>query len=288
MKKLILGCGYLGQRVAQAWLDGGDEVIALTRSSARMRELESRGIRPIIGDVTSTLDLSGCVDIDTVLFAVGFDRTAGNAIHDVYVDGLRRTLDQLPEPPQRLIYISSTGVFSQNDGNLVDEQSVCEPTRAGGKACLAAEELLRQHSLGARAIILRLAGIYGPGRLPKLQDLVAGKPLAAAPNGFLNLIHVEDAVRLVLAAEQQLHPPEMLLVSDGQPVLRADFYRELARLTNSPAPSFEGVSTGSTTGQRASTDKRIDNKRLREQLSFTYRYPSFVEGLAAIVAGLER
>ncbi|MEX0820164.1 MAG: NAD-dependent epimerase/dehydratase family protein, partial [Pirellulaceae bacterium] len=257
--------------------------------SRRGRELESSGIRPIVGDVTGSLDLSDCDDVDTVLFAIGFDRTAGNAIRDVYVDGLRRALEELPMLPRRFIYISSTGVFAQNEGQWVTEQSPCEPVREGGQACLAAEELLRRHPMGQRAIVLRLAGIYGPGRLPKLQDVAAGTPLAASASGYLNLIHVDDAVQIVLAAEQQLTPPEMLLVSDGHPVLRGEFYRELARLTNSPAPCFQGsqgASADSSTARRASTDKRIDSSRLREWLRFQYRYPSYVEGLAAIVGDL--
>lgn len=280
MKKLILGCGYLGRRVAQAWLDRGQEVLALTRSAERASELASSGIRPIVGDVTNSLDLSDCHEIDTLLFAVGFDRTAGKAIREVYVDGLRRTLDQLPMPPRRFIYISSTGVFAQNEGQWVDEHSTCEPVREGGKACLDAEQLLRQHTIGRRAIILRLAGIYGPDRLPKLKDVIAGKPITVPPNGYLNLIHVDDAVQIVLAAEEQLSPPELLLVSDGHPVLRGDFYRELARVTNSPPPRFEDPSAVTPTAGRASTDKRIDSTLLRERLRFRYRYPSYVEGLA--------
>ena len=279
MKKLILGCGYLGRRVAQAWLERGREVLALTRSAERAGELAASGIRPIVGDVTDSLDLSDCSEIDTVLFAVGFDRTAGKAIRDVYVAGLRRTLDQLPTLPRRFIYISSTGVFAQNEGQWVDERCACEPVREGGQACLDAEQLLQQHAIGQRAIILRLAGIYGPDRLPKLQDIVAGKPLAVPANGYVNLIHVEDAVQIVLAAEDQLTPPELLLVSDGHPVSRGDFYRELARVTNSPEPRFEDPLAA--TAERASTSKRIDSRLLRERIRFTYRYPSYIEGLAA-------
>ncbi len=282
MKKLIFGCGYLGSRVAQAWLDGGQEVSALTRSKQRASELRTRGVRPIVGDVTSSLDLSGCDEIDTILFAVGFDRTVGNAIHDVYVEGLRRTLDRLPTLPRRFIYISSTGVFAQNDGQWVNEQSVCQPGRDGGKACLAAERILRQSALSERTIILRLAGIYGPDRLPKLRDIVAGNPISASPTGYLNLIHVDDAVQIILAAEQPSVTPELLLASDGQPVLRGTFYRELARVTNSPEPRFEDPMAESSTAHRASTDKRIDNSKLRDRLRFTYRYPSYVEGLTSI------
>ncbi len=284
MKKLIFGCGYLGRRIARAWLDQQHQVLAVTRSVQRADELRNSGILPIVGDITQELNLSDCADVDTLLFAVGFDRKAGNAIHDVYFDGLRRVIDALPELPRRLIYISSTGVFAQNEGQSVNEQSPCEPTREGGKACLAAEQFLQQHAIGSRTIILRLAGIYGPDRLPKLQDVIAGNSIAVAPNGYLNLIHVDDAVEIVLAAEQQLQTPELLLVSDGHPVLRGDFYSELAKQTNSPPPSFGQSSLGATTNNRASTDKQIDSSRLRELLQFDYHFPSYVEGLAAIIA----
>lgn len=284
MKKLILGCGYLGQRVAQAWLDNKHQVLAVTRSSERAAAMRESGIFPIVGDVTEGIDLGDCTDVDTLLFAVGFDRGSGKAIRDVYVDGLRRVIEGLPELPRRMIYISSTGVFGQNDGQFVDEQSPCEPTREGGKACLAAEELLRQHKIGSRTIILRLAGIYGPHRLPKLRDVVAGKPLSVTPNGYLNLIHVDDAAAVVLAAEQQLALPEMLLVSDGHPVLRQDFYEELAQQTNSPLPNFDQPTLDASSNSRAMTDKRIDCSRLRQLLEFTYRFPNYRNGLQDIVA----
>lgn len=284
MKKLIVGCGYLGTRVAQAWLDDAHEVFALTRSSERASQLRASGIRPVVGDVTSSLNLTDCDELDTVLFAVGFDRTVGNAIQDVYVEGLRRTLDQLPMPPRRFIYISSTGVFAQNEGQWVSEQSACEPTRDGGKACLGAENVLRKHAISQRTIILRLAGIYGPDRLPKLRDVMEGRSLSATPNGYLNLIHVEDAVTIVLAVEQQATTPALLLVSDGQPVSRGAFYSELARLTNSPEPRFEDPCVDSSTARSATTtNKRIDNSELRARVRFAYRYPSYIEGLASIV-----
>lgn len=113
--------------------------------------------------------------------------------------------------------------------------------------------------------------------------MLGGRSTALA-DGYLNLIHVDDAVRVVLAAETQLMPPELLLVSDGAPVLRGEFYRELARRSHSPPPQFTAPNAGSPTAARASTDKRIDNSRLRELLQLQFRFPSYVEGLASILA----
>ncbi len=283
MKKLILGCGYLGSRVATAWLTQGEEVLAVTRSPQRAEEFRSRGIKPIVGDVTESLDLRDGDEIDTLLFAVGFDRTAGHSMQAVYVDGLRSVLEQLPAWPRRFIYISSTGVYAQEHGEWIDESAPCLPRREGGQACLAAEELLREHVIGERTITLRLAGIYGPGRLPKLADLLAGRPLAVSAHGFLNLIHVDDAVRVVLAAEAKLAPPELLLVSDGHPVLRGEFYRELARLSQAPEPIFSTSEIDASTAPRALTDKRIDNRRLIQHLGGILHYPTYREGLQSLM-----
>ena len=93
-------------------------------------------------------------------------------------------LEALPDGVQKLIYISSTGVYGDFGGGWVDEESPCQPERAGGQACLAAEQLLAQHAGGAQAIVLRLAGIYGPDRLPYLQALAEGRPLERRPKGF--------------------------------------------------------------------------------------------------------
>jgi nucleoside-diphosphate-sugar epimerase len=224
--------------------------------------------------------------IDTVLFAIGFDRSSNQSVEDVYVGGLRNVLQALPATIQRFIYVSSTGVYGQSRGEMVDEDSPCEPTRPAGHACLAAERWLADHVVFAsRRIVLRLAGIYGPGRLPKLASLRAGAVLDAPATSFLNLIHVEDAVEVVLAADLQAPLPGLYIVSDGQPVLRGEFYGELARLLAAPTPRFIDQPLPLSPNPRAPADKRLDNGRMLAQLHIRLKFPSYREGLAAIVAG---
>ena len=124
-------------------------------------------------DPASLADLP---EVASVLFAVGYSRTSEASIHEVYVEGLRNVLDALPAATGPVVYISSTGVYAQKDGQWVDEDSECEPDREGGRACLAAEQCLVAHLRGAGATILRMAGLYGPGRLPRSADLIAGHP----------------------------------------------------------------------------------------------------------------
>lgn len=281
MTKLIVGCGYLGSRVARLWRDAGHEVFAMTRAPARAKQWGELGLRPIVGDVTCALKLDTLPAADTVLYAVGFDRGAGHDQREVYVDGLRNVLDALPRSVGRFIYISSTSVYGQNDGSWVDEASPCEPAGANGQVCLDAERLLQSHSLGKRATVLRLAGIYGPGRIPRASALRAGEPIPAPPEGWLNLIHVDDAAAVVLAAEAAAQPAALYTVSDGAPVPRRDYYAELSRLLEAPPPRYD--STGGTPSRRAPTDKRVGNARMLADLRVSLVYPSYREGLAAIV-----
>jgi nucleoside-diphosphate-sugar epimerase len=305
MAKLIFGCGYLGLRVARLWLAAGDKVYAVTRSAQRAETLAAEGLVPIVADMTASSQVDVPQEVRTVLWAVGYGRSclpggtipadqpstgdsrSGSAsrtysIHDVYVGGLAKVLPALPPDIGRLIYISSTGVYGQVTSAAVDESSPCQPTREGGLACLAAEELLRASSLANKTVILRLAGIYGPDRIPRSKDLLAGTPINAPNNGWLNLIHVDDAARIVVLAEEKVTPPKLYVVSDGQPVIRGDYYRELARLLGAPPPRFVQPPADSPAAARAASDKRVNPRRLFAELSPALLYPSYREGLAAI------
>lgn len=286
-EKLVIGCGYLGLRVAVRWAGQGKAVHAVTRSADTAEQFRQKGLCAIVADVTQPESLTALRElsnVDTVLFAVGFDRSVGIPIHDVYVDGLKRVLDFLPSEIERFIYISSTGVYGQTDGNWVDEDSTCEPTREGGKACLAAERTLLSSEFAERAIVLRLAGIYGPERVPRKADLLSNKSFSQT--GHLNLIHVEDAATTVLAAEQLATLSDTYVVSDGNPVLRSDYYSELKRLLNVRTLPVDETETpdGTSRKQRAQGDKKIRADKFLRELKVKLDFPSYREGLAAILA----
>lgn len=303
MSKLIFGCGYLGRRVASIWRDAGHSVYAVTRSDEKADALRHQGLEPLVFDLLDALPHPGVfrragdgplvrpaipVNLpaaETVLFAVGFDRSRGDqSVEDVFVGGLRNALGLLsPAHVQRFIYISSTGVYGQSDGDWVDEQTPCHPTRPGGRACLDAEALLRASPLADRAIILRMAGLYGPDRVPRSRELKQGLPISAAEGGYLNLIHVDDAAQVVVASEQ-LNPPELLVVSDGVPVPRRDYYAQVAELVGGPAPRFLPPDPQQPAAQRARGDKRIRPRRLQEKLALRLQFPDYRAGLTQILA----
>jgi nucleoside-diphosphate-sugar epimerase len=261
----------------------GEEVWAVTRSAKRAEQLADDGIRPVVANVVSDSQLSLPQGVQTILFAVGYDREAGQSLNTVYVQGLANALRHVPHSVRRLIYISSTGVYGQTRGAEVDEDSACEPLREGGQACLAAEQVLHASWLTDKSIVLRLAGLYGPGRIPRARELVSGQTIDAPQNGWLNLIHVDDAAEIVLAAEERARPPRTYVVSDGHPVIRGDYYTELARLLGAPTPRFVEAPSSAPASLRAQSDKRVNPKRLFAELAPVLKYPSYREGLTAIV-----
>jgi nucleoside-diphosphate-sugar epimerase len=283
MDKLIVGCGYLGIRVAQRWIADGSRVLAVTRAEAKASRLQSQGIEPIIADVMEPDTLCGLPSVNTVLFAVGHDRGLGYSLRDLYVRGLRNVLDHLATSVGRFLYISSTGVYGQADGSWVDEASPCEPTREGGRACWQAEQLLWGHPIGSKTVVLRMAGIYGPGRIPRGRELQAGLPIEAPSEGYLNLIHVDDAAGAVIAADKWAPLPSLYCVSDGHPVTRREYFRQVATLLGAGEPRFAEPPCDSAAALRASASKRVRNQQMVRQLLVRLQYPSCREGLAAIL-----
>ncbi len=271
MNRLVIGCGFLGSRVARRWHSNSDHLSVLTRERDRL--FHQMGYDPIVGDITDLSTLPHLPAVETVLFAVGFDRSRYKNIHEVYVDGLANVLARIHPETRHFIYVSSTGVYGVDHGERVDEETEASPTRDGGRACLAAEELLHRSKFASRTTILRLAGIYGQDRIPMLHRTRKG----ISPTSYLNLIHVDDATSAILECASQRPMHETFLVSDGTPAIRGEYYAELQRYSDLDPQNVEwGPSTESRTG------KRIDNTKLVERLGFSPKYPSYREGLAQV------
>jgi nucleoside-diphosphate-sugar epimerase len=275
MAKLIIGCGYLGQRVASLWLGHGHRVVATTRQQG---SFQGSAIRPLLCDVLLPKTLHSLPEADTVLYAVGLDRSSGASMRSVYVDGLANVLERLPAP-KKLIYISSSSVYGQNGGEWVDEYSPTQPEEESGKIVLAAETLLRAKM--PDAVILRFAGIYGPGRLLRQRTIQAGEAIVGDSNRWLNLIHVEDGARVILAAEQYARPGRIYNVCDDHPVQRYVFYAALAKQLGAPKPHFTAPPPGRPTPPHEKGNRRLRNQRMREELHIALRYPHHELGISA-------
>ena len=291
MNRLIFGYGYLGSRVGKRWLEAGDKVYALTRLPDRANELSRLGIEPIVGDITDPLTLNNLPLVDTILFAVGMDRSRYSVIRDVYVKGLQNVLEKLPHSQSatgsvlstttHFIYVSSTGVYGDFGGDWIDELSPTDPKRDGGKACLEAEAILRSQPSTLPTTILRFAGIYGPNRVPTRSTIAAKDWQKLTGEGFLNLIQVDDGAAIVDEISNQSSDAsrgETFIVSDGAPARRRDYYDFVAsHLGIGAIPWCQTDSTNSNS--RSSANKRVSNKKLINLLEFEFQHPNFKSGL---------
>jgi nucleoside-diphosphate-sugar epimerase len=275
---LVIGCGYLGRRVADRRRAAGLSVFAATRSPHRADEFHRLGLEPVLCDVLEPDSLRALPAGTDVVYCVGFDRTAGKTMRNVYVDGLENVLNALDAADQgHFVYVSSTGVYGQSRGEEVDETAATNPAGESGRIVLDAEDLIRERR--PDAVILRFAGIYGPDRLIRAAALKAGEPLSADPDQWLNLIHVEDGASAVIAAVERADAGGVVNVCDDHPVRRRDFYIRLAEVLGAPSPWFvPGVRTTASGANR-----RIVNRRMHTGLGVTLRYPSYREGLPASV-----
>lgn len=280
MKVLVIGCGYLGQRAAGIWQANGCDVFAVTRFAGNRERLQAIGLHPVIADVTKPDSLKHLPPTDVVLFAVGFDRTAFADIRDVYVRGMANVLRQLDSRVQQLIYISSTGVYGDYGGSWIDESTLTSPQREGGKACLAAEQLIADSPFSRKSTILRLAGIYGPGRIPRLTAIQQRDWASLPSDGHLNLIHVQDAAQISVEIIRQEIRNELFLVSDGNPPSRREFYDYVAQQVNSGPIDWNRLPEA-TAAERSSADRKICNQKLRQRLDFSFRFPNYKVGINA-------
>jgi nucleoside-diphosphate-sugar epimerase len=258
-------------------------VFATTRRAANADEWQRLGLKPIVCDVLDPGSREALPKAESVACCIGFDRTAGVSMRKLYVDGLGNILAALKQPTPRFLYVSSTSVYGQTEGEEVDETASTEPLEDSGKIVLEAERLLRFRL--PSAIILRFAGIYGPGRLMRGQAIKASEPIIGDAEKWLNLIQVDDGAAALLAADERAPPGSTYNVSDGTPVRRKVFYGKLAELLAVPPPRFLSPPSGATPPPHERAHRRIVSRRLRDELGVTPQYPTFEKGLLVSVPG---
>jgi len=286
--RLILGCGYVGREVAMRWLAQGDRVFAVTRSEDRALELDSLGILPICWnwyeDFSGNDHLSEC---STVLISVSHAAQSHLPAAETHVAGLRRLVNNSLGSRIRSakwIYLSTTGVYGETgDSGWVDEHSPCGPSRAGSVAAWAAEQWIQQTIPSLQRLILRPAGIYGPGRVPNWKSIRDTIPLAIDPESYLNLVHVTDLAECIVEMADRVCQHELYCVSDGSPTTRREYYSFISDLGGWPQPVFSQDPSTHPTSTRKSGNKRVSSARLHRELSYRFQYPSYREGLRHVL-----
>jgi nucleoside-diphosphate-sugar epimerase len=288
---VILGCGYVGTAVAREALKAGLRVEALTRNPGRAEELVALGVPTVVDDIAGdTWHGRLAPGADLVLNCVSSGGGGLESYRRSYVEGMRSILTWTHRGPAgTIVYTSSTSVYPQDGGVVVDEDAPTEGADETGRILFEAEELLRRGSDDAcgRWFILRLAGIYGPGRHHLLDQVRAGAAEIAGQGAHhLNLAHRDDICAAVFAsftAPASL-ADEVFNVVDDKPTPKAEVVRWLAEQLGRPAPRFTGGAGSARRGFASPPDRLISNARLRAKLGWRPRYPSFREGHAAILS----
>jgi nucleoside-diphosphate-sugar epimerase len=286
---LIIGCGYLGQRLGALLHQQGECVFGTVRSPQRAAEIARLGIEPVIADVLDLDSLAGLPAAERVFYSVGFDRSSGFSMHSVYVEGLQHVLGLLSPRVIRFVYASSTGVYGQTEGDWVDEGSPANPQHESGRISLQAEQCVGAWAESASrgrsivAIVLRFAGLYGPDRVVRRTLLEQEKPVPGDPRRYLNLIHIDDAARSGVAALETTAAERLYLIGDDRPVSRQEYYSTIAGLLGTAQPRFEPSLPGTPESSRDATNKRVCNERMKHRLGITLQYPDITTGLPAAI-----
>lgn len=269
---LIVGAGYLGQAVGAYLAPTGTRVTGLIRSPERLKALSDSGIQPWVTDVTRLDAFPENLNPDAVLFSLSPAERTEQAYEALYVEGTRNVLQRLPSSVQRIVYLSSTGVWPDQAGGWVDEETPVHPQTGRQRMLLKAEQQVLQ--CGIPAVILRLSGIYGPGR-HRLQSLQDGTWPVAGPDRYMNLIYREDAVRAIETLFRLGRGGEIYIGTDDQSVLQSTLSKWLS-FKLGLAPGMES--------KKPIQGKRCRNVKLK-QVGFAYQYPTFREGYNAILSG---
>ncbi len=278
---LILGCGYVGEKLAQACLANGMRVIATTRSKERQAELKKTGIEAVLAASPTDLPDELLASVDAVLDSIPLNRDeAGmHAPQPRWLPVLAAKLSKLHWSG----YLSSTGVYGDAGGAWVDESWSCNPASARGLERLKAEAAWLDSGLPAE--VFRLAGIYGPER-NLLERLKAGgyKVVQWQPPHYSSRIHVDDIVAALLAAMHRPRAGRIVNLADDLPLPHVDYVMELAQMIGAPEPALlseqEGKQQLSLMALAFFRDnKRVCNRLLHQELLPELKYPDFRAGM---------
>lgn len=285
---LIVGCGYSGLALARLLHSRGIPAWGTTRSSARAEAIRAAGAEPVVWEAGAPLPDALRGRFDAVVDTAGPAWRTGEEPTEAILASLSGT------PLRSFVYLSSTSVYGDCHGDIVDEDTPCAPGSPAGERRLAVERLLlARHALdGLPVSILRLPAIYGPGR-----DGLAGRILQGTyavigdGAGFGNRIHVEDLAAAALAATERATPGRVTLVTDDEPTTRAEIADSLADLLGVPRPGRIPLDEARRTMDPSvvamfSDSKRLSNARMKRELGVTLRYPTWREGFREILAAM--
>ncbi len=267
---LIIGCGYLGAALAANLRGEGGEVVITARSASRLADLATRlNTRGIQFDLDAGAEALPALELPANATLQVYCLLTPSALGTPQARA-RLLAFMAPLPISRAILTSSTGIYSVENGSAVTAESAVVPVSERARTLLAIESAW----LHAPArFVLRLAGLYGAGRVIGAQALRAGARIPGQPSALLNLIHCLDAVSLLRACMDSQRTARIELGSDGTPITREIYYQYTAAALGAPAPVFEELASKLESG------KVVDPRSTMQRVGWRPNFPSFREGL---------
>ncbi|QQY08309.1 MAG: NAD-dependent epimerase/dehydratase family protein [Candidatus Xiphinematobacter sp.] len=276
-RALIIGCGFIGEVVADLLFQMGWEVCATCRSDLSAGRLSHKPYPIRACDVVqgTSLQLFSELQLDAVFFCASSRGGGAEAYQALYLQGSCNVSKVLR--PKKILFASSTSLYAQEDGEIVDEQSPAEPKHLAGKILLEAENAI----LRTGGTVARLAGIYGPARSVLMKRFLTGQArLEGDGQRWINQIHREDAARALVCL---LHAPEGIYnVCDCRPARQCEIYQWLADFFQMPLPR-EGHEN--LERKRGHSNKRVSNQKLRDR-QWVPHWMSYRDAIPSIASTL--
>lgn len=279
MKTLIIGLGYIGTELADHLLTDGHEVVGLRRGHSEGPAPKQTDIEIRTGDISNPEGYANIEEeFDWVIHCASSSRGGMDAYRAVFDTGTTLLCEWLRRHrPQRFLFTSSTSVYPQTDGGVVNENSPASGAGETGRILAAAESaFLHAADEDMRTTILRVAGIYGPERGHLfLKYLKNEATITGDPNRYLNQIHRDDVVGAIAHLLSSETAPNVLNVADNEAVRQQAFFQWLSEQLGKPMPTHN-QDPGKR--KRAVTDKQVANNRLTDEVRYQLKFPTFREG----------
>ena len=292
MRVLIVGCGYVGIPLGAELVRQGHEVFGVRRDPMAAAALTAAGNQPVFADLTRAEELGKLPERpDWVVFCAAAG--PGGTVADyraVYHDGNRHLLAWLAaHPPRKYIYTSSTSVYGQTDGSAVKESSPTIPDSPTSQVLLEAEKVLLDAAGQSKfpAVVLRVAGIYGPDRGHWFRQYLKNQAVIPGQGErIMNMVHRDDVVSAITAALKNGRPGEVYNVVDDEPVALIHFFRWLSETLGKWMPPF-GPEESDAGRKRAITNKKVQNRKLKMEIGLQFKYSNFRKGYTAEIQRLD-
>ncbi len=279
----IIGYGDMGRRVAHLWIERSVPVRALARSEASAQAQREAGVAPLAGDLDEAAGLKGLELGGDWLYYFAPPSTLDEG--DARMDAFVTALESMPELPERILYISTSGVYGDRGGDWVSESDPVNPQTTRARRRWYAERRLAAwgEAHGVPVVRLRVGGIYGDGRLP-LERLRRGEPLLReAECGYTNRIHADDLARLCLFALER-GESGVVNAADGRPGTMTEYFKAVATAVGLPLPEEIPMTEARERLSPAmlsylTESRRLDVSKLLIEWGFDLIYPSLSLGL---------